>query len=55
MVMDAGANEHNTTAELFILKWDAAHSAFITRRLVYALNSGQLEHITFAPINLPSQ
>jgi hypothetical protein len=48
--------EHGQGGKLFVVYRDAINDRFITRAIPYLLNgfSGHLEHVTFAPLNLPS-
>ena len=55
MITDAG-EYGDPSAKLFIVHWDAVTSNFITRSIQYIRpgpSNGRLEHVTFAPINLP--
>jgi len=48
------AAENNPSAKLFIVHWDAATSSFVVRTIFYTPGSG-LEHVSFAPIDLPPE
>ena len=51
VITDEGA-ESPEGGRLFIVHWDNAHTNFVVRSLA---NQGYwFEHVTFAPINLPS-
>jgi hypothetical protein len=57
LITDAGENVIPNRARLFIVHWDAATSDFIIRRIDYTRPDGSigpLEHVTFAPIELPT-
>ncbi len=54
LITDAGENVTPNVAKLFIVHWDAATTNFVTRKILYG-SSSHLEHVTFAPIDLPTQ
>jgi len=51
LITQEGAEGPDSVGRLFIVHWDNAKTNFVVRSLA---NSGWLEHVTFAPINLPS-
>jgi hypothetical protein len=51
LITQEGAEGPDPVGRLFIVHWDNAKTNFVVRSLA---NSGWLEHVTFAPINLPS-
>jgi hypothetical protein len=56
MITDAG--EGSPPAKLFIVRWDADTTNFITTRIIYQRpdgSNGTFEHVTFAPIHLPAR
>jgi len=47
-----------TAAKLFVVHWDAGSTNFVTRSISYIKPngaSGQFEHVSFSPIDLPNQ
>jgi hypothetical protein len=53
LITDAGENV--PPAKLFVVHWDAASTNFVTRRVQFFDPSRRFEHVTFAPIDLPTQ
>jgi hypothetical protein len=53
LITDAG--EVVGPAKLFIIHWDAANTNFVTHRILFTDTSRRFEHVTFAPIDLPTQ
>ena len=51
LITQAGDGGSNPYGMLFIVHWDSASSAFKIHSIYYGSN---FEHVTFAPINLPS-
>jgi hypothetical protein len=45
----------NPPPELFIVHWDATNAVFNARGIPLSVSGMEFEHVTFAPINLPSQ
>jgi hypothetical protein len=45
----------NPPPELFIVHWDATNAVFNARSIPGPTSDLEMEHVTFAPINLPSQ
>jgi hypothetical protein len=45
----------NPPPELFIVHWDATNAVFNARGIPGPTSDLEMEHVTFAPINLPSQ
>ena len=56
LVTEAG--EIFPQGKLFVIHWDAVNTNFVTRRISFNWPDGvnhHFEHITFAPIDLPSK
>ena len=53
LITDAGENV--APAKFFIVHWDAANTNFVTRRVQFFDPSRRFEHVTFAPIDLPTR
>jgi hypothetical protein len=52
LITEEGAEAPDSNGRLFIVHWDNAKTNFVVRSIV---NPGSwFEHVTFAPINLPS-
>ena len=53
LITDAG--EASAQAKLFIVHWDSTNSSFVTRPISLPSSvGGRLEHVTFAPIDIPA-
>jgi len=58
LITDAGEQSVPQQAKFFIVHWDAANTNFAITKSAYKRSdgtSGELEHVTFAPIDLPSK
>jgi hypothetical protein len=54
LITDAG--EYAKPAKVFMVRWDSAAGNFVAARVPYIRSDstpGELEHATFAPIDLP--